>query len=190
MNRPDLWLCRHGETEWSRSGRHTSSTDLGLTPAGEEAARRCGAQLAELRFDLVLTSPLLRARTTAELAGHPDALVDGDAAEWDYGELEGLTTPEIRRTEPGWTIWQGKVPGGETVGDVAARADRLVERVRRQATERALLFGHGHLLRVVGARWLDLPGERGEQLRLGTATLCQLGWEREAPAIERWNIGS
>ncbi|HLM64438.1 MAG TPA: histidine phosphatase family protein [Acidimicrobiales bacterium] len=187
MTRPELWLCRHGETEWSRTGRHTSSTDLDLSDAGVDVARLVGKRLRAEQFDVVLTSPLRRARRTAELAGFPDADIDPDAVEWAYGDYEGRTTPEIRDDVPGWTIWRGTVPGGESPAEVAARADRLVERVRREAPERALLFAHGHFLRVLGARWLGLPPERGEQLKLDTATLSVLGWEREAPAIVRWN---
>jgi probable phosphoglycerate mutase len=186
--RPQLWLGRHGETEWSAGGRHTSRTDLDLTPAGEEQADLLAERLRGVRFDLVLTSPLRRARVTAVRAGFPDAEVEPAATEWAYGEYEGLTTSTIRESVPGWTIWHGAVPGGETADEVAARADRVVARVRERATERALLFAHGHFLRVLAARWLGMPASWGEHLKLGTGTLSVLGWERLAPAVEQWNV--
>jgi len=186
--RPTLWLCRHGETEWSHSGRHTSTTDLDLTPAGRVQAQRAGAVLREGDFGRVLRSPMHRARQTAELAGFPDAVVELDATEWAYGDYEGLTTDQIRERDPGWTIWRGVTPGGETAAEVAARADRVVAHVRGTGVARVLLFSHGHFLRVVGARWLGLPAEWGERLKLGTAALCELGWEREVPAVVQWNV--
>lgn len=185
--RPKLWLCRHGETEWSRSGRHTSRTDLDLTPVGRQQALRAGLVLREANSGLVLTSPLRRARATAELAGFPDAVVEPDAVEWDYGEYEGLTTDEIRRHDPDWTIWSGHVPGGETPEQVAARADRVVHRVRTAGVAQVLLFSHGHFLRVVAARWLGLDARWGERFVLDTATLSELGWMREAAAVVQWN---
>jgi broad specificity phosphatase PhoE len=188
VEHPVLWLCRHGETEWSRSGRHTSSTDLDLTAIGRNQALMAGAVLREVGFGLVLTSPLRRARITAELAGFPDALVEPDAVEWSYGDYEGLTTDQIREHDPGWTIWHGRVPGGEAPEQVAARADRVVERVRSSGVATALLFGHGHLLSVLAARWMGLGPEWGERLVLGTATLSELGWNRTAPAVVRWNL--
>jgi probable phosphoglycerate mutase len=187
-NRPQLWLGRHGETEWSATGRHTSRTDVALTPAGEKQADRLAARLQGVRFDLVLTSPMQRARVTATLVGFADAEVEPAATEWAYGEYEGLTTGTIRESAPGWTIWHGAVPGGETAAEVAARADSIVARVRAEAPERAVLFSHGHFLRVLAARWLGLPPEWGEHLKLGTATLSVLGWERLAPAVEEWNV--
>jgi broad specificity phosphatase PhoE len=185
--RPNLWVCRHGETEWSRAGRHTGVTDLDLTPHGRDQARQAGDTLRHECFGLVLTSPLRRARATAELAGYPDAEVEPDAVEWDYGEYEGLTTDQVRTKAPGWTIWHGEVPGGETAAAVAARADRVVARVRSAGAQQALVFSHGHFLRVLAARWLALGPEWGERLKLETATVSQLGWEREAPAVVRWN---
>ena len=151
-------------------------------------AQRAGIVLREGDFGLVLTSPMHRARQTAELAGFPDAVVEPDATEWAYGEYEGLTTDQIRERDPGWTIWRGVTPGGETAAEVAARADRVVAHVRGTGVARVLLFSHGHFLRVVAARWLGLPAEWGERLKLGTAALCELGWEREAPAVVQWNL--
>jgi probable phosphoglycerate mutase len=185
MSSSELWLVRHGETEWSRSGRHTSVTDLSLTDEGEQVAKGLAARLDGATFDLVLTSPRQRARRTAELAGFGGATVDEDLVEWAYGDYEGITTPQIRETVPGWTVWTHPSPGGETAAEVGARLDRVVERAR--SVERTLVFGHGHALRVLGARWLGLPVEAGAHFRLDTATLSVLGWDRETPAILRWN---
>lgn len=186
-HRPEVWLVRHGQTEWSRDGKHTSSTDLPLTPVGEEAARSLAARLDGEPFGLVLSSPLQRARTTAQLAGFASAELDDDLREWDYGAYEGITTPQIRETDPGWTLWTDGAPGGERPGDVEARVDRVVERIRSAGSERVLVFAHGHILRVLGARWVGLPVADGARLRLDTATVSVLGWERESPAIDRWN---
>ncbi len=179
-------MCRHGETEWSRDGRHTSTTDLPLTEAGEQVATTLAQRLAGTSFDLVLTSPRLRARRTAELAGFGDAVVDGDLVEWDYGDYEGVTTDEIRRTVPGWTVFTHPSPGGETAEQVGARLDRVVARARG-AGGRVLVFGHGHALRVLAARWLEQPVLDGRNLRLDTATISTLGFERETPVLLRWN---
>lgn len=184
---PQLWLVRHGETEWSRDHRHTSRTDLPLLPTGEAAARQLGPRLAEVGFGLVLTSPMRRARDTAALAGFAGAEVTGDAVEWDYGEYEGITTAEIRETVPGWSVWRSGAPGGELAGEVAARVDRVIDRVRSSDAERALLFAHGHLLRVLAARWLEQAPEEGSRYRLDTATVSVLGWERDTRVILRWN---
>jgi broad specificity phosphatase PhoE len=182
----ELWLVRHGPTEWSVAGRHTSTTDLPLLPEGEAAARGLGPRLAGTSFELVLTSPRLRARRTAELAGFPDAEVDEDLAEWEYGDYEGETTLEIQEQVPGWTIWSRPAPGGEPVEQVGARLDRVVSRVR--ATDgHVLAFGHGHALRALAARWLGLPVSEGRLLRLDTATVSVLGYERAAPVVLRWN---
>ena len=181
-----LWLVRHGETEWSRDGRHTSTTDLELTDEGERVARELAPRLAAQEFDLVLTSPRQRARRTADLAGFPDAQVDADLVEWDYGRYEGLTTATIRQTVPGWTVWANPVPGGETPQQVSDRLDRVVRRVEEAGGD-VLVFGHGHALRGLTARWLDLDVTEGRHFVLGTATLSILGWERGSPAIERWN---
>lgn len=186
-NRSDrVWLVRHGETEWSRDGRHTSTTDLELTPDGERVARELAPRLAAQDFDLVLTSPRRRARRTAELTGFADAEVDEDLVEWDYGQYEGLTTATIRETVPGWTVWSSPVPGGETPEQVSARLDRVVRRVSEVDGD-VLLFGHGHALRGLTARWLELEVAEGRHFILHTATLSTLGWERGYPAIERWN---
>jgi broad specificity phosphatase PhoE len=182
----EVWLVRHGETEWSRSGRHTSTTDLPLLPDGERVARGLHERLAGPEFALVLTSPRQRARRTAELAGYADAEVDDDLVEWTYGDYEGVTTEEIRRTVPGWTVWSAPCPGGESAADVSARLDRVVARVR-DAGGPALLFGHGHALRALTARWLGLPVTDGRLFRLDTATVSVLGHERESPVVLRWN---
>ena len=188
MSTGEVWLVRHGETEWSRDGRHTSVTDLPLTAHGEETARRTGERLAGEEFDLVLTSPRLRARRTAELVGQGDAEVDEDLVEWAYGDYEGITNAEVRKTVPGWTIWSHPAPGGETAGEVSTRLDRVVARVHDQAeTGRVLLIGHGHALRALTARWLGLPVTDGRLLRLDTATVSVLGYERDSPVVLRWN---
>lgn len=185
--RPELWLCRHGETEWSRDGRHTSRTDLPLTPDGEEQARRLASRLSAVTFDLVLTSPRRRSVDTAALAGFPAAAVEPAAEEWNYGEFEGLTTATIRETAPGWTVWTHPMPGGETAEQVAARADRVIDRVRRDARARALLFSHGHFLRVLAARWIEQPPTAGARFVLATGTVSVLGGEHEVSAISHWN---
>ncbi len=180
-----VWLIRHGETEWSAARRHTSVTDLALTPTGEETARELASALDQ-QFDLVLTSPRLRARTTAELAGFPRAEVCDDLVEWGYGDYEGLTAEQIRVSEPAWTVWTHPCPGGEPADQVAARLDRVVARAR-EARGDVLLFSHGHALRALAARWLGLPVSEGRLLRLDTATLSVLGFERETPVVLRWN---
>ena len=182
----DVWLVRHGQTEWSASGRHTSTTDLPLTRDGEAAARALAPRLAAASFDLVLTSPRERARRTAELAGFPSAQVDPDLVEWDYGDYEGVTTDEIRESVPGWTVWTHPCPGGETADEVAARLDRVVARCLAVDGD-VLLVSHGHALRAVAARWLLLPVTEGRLLKLDTGTVSVLGHEREQPVVLRWN---
>jgi broad specificity phosphatase PhoE len=186
----DAWLVRHGETEWARLGRHTGRTDVPLTDVGRDQARALGRRLAGHPFALLLTSPLSRAaETTAiagELAGFGRADVDPDLREWDYGDLEGRLTADIRTEFPGWTIWRGPWPGGETIDQVATRADRVIARARAVGGD-ALLVAHGHLLRVLAARWLGLPATSGSLFALGTASVSILGWEREAPVVELWN---
>jgi probable phosphoglycerate mutase len=182
----EVWLVRHGETEWSRAGRHTSVTDLPLTEEGTAVARGLRDRLHAHDFGLVLTSPRTRARTTAALAGFEDATVDEDLAEWAYGDYEGITTEEIRRTDPDWTVWTDGAPGGETAAQVAERLDRVVDRVRESESD-VLVFGHGHALRVLAARWLGLPVSEGRLFKLDTATVSILGYERETPVLLRWN---
>ena len=181
-----VWLVRHGETDWSRRRLHTSVTDVPLTDAGVEAARAVGERLAGRPFALVLTSPRLRARQTAELAGFPEALADDDLAEWAYGDYEGRSTEQIRRSVPGWTIWSHRAPGGETAAEVETRIDRVIARARAVHGD-VLLFGHAHSLRVLAARWLGEAAAEGRRYRLDTGTLSALGYERETPVIERWN---
>ena len=184
----ELWMVRHGETEWSRTGRHTGTTDLPLTEAGEAAASALRPRLAGVSFARVLASPLERARRTAALAGFPNAVPDPRLAEWDYGEYEGVTTPEIRRSVPGWTVWTHETPGGETAAQVTARLDALVADVR--ATEGpVLVFSHGHALRALAARWLRLPVTDGRLFMLDTGTISVLGFEHDEPAVRRWNCG-
>ena len=169
MTGPSVWLARHGETEWSRDGRHTSTTELPLTDAGVAAARALGRELGGHAFSLVLTSPRLRARHTAELAGHPAAEVDDDLAEWAYGSYEGITTATIRERFPGWTVWSHPSPDGETAEDVRVRVDRVIDRARAAAGD-VLLVGHSHCLRALAARWLGQPVADGRLYRLDTAT--------------------
>ncbi|MFT4082489.1 MAG: histidine phosphatase family protein [Nocardioides sp.] len=181
-----LYLVRHGATEWSESGRHTSVTDLPLLPAGEQAARALAPRLAGHDFAVVLTSPRRRARHTAELAGFPDAVVDEDLVEWCYGDYEGVTTEEIHRTDPGWTIWTGSTPGGETAAEVATRLDRVATAARARPGD-TLVFAHGHCLRALAARWLGLPVAEGRIFGLDTGTLSVLADDRGQPIVQRWN---
>jgi broad specificity phosphatase PhoE len=187
MTRPEIWLCRHGETEWSSDGRHTSRTDLPLTSTGIEQAGQLATRLSGVAFDLVLTSPRRRSVDTAALAGFPEAIVEPAAEEWDYGEAEGRTTTSIREEIPGWTVWTHPLPGAETPEQVGARADKVIERVQAEAPTRALLFSHAHFLRMLAARWIELPAAEGVRLLLDTATVSVLAWERDVRAIERWN---
>lgn len=179
-------LVRHGATEWSVSGQHTSATDLPLLPAGEQGGRDVAARLGAADFAEVLTSPLRRARHTAELAGFPDAEVCDDLFEWRYGDYEGRTTASIREQVPGWTLWTHGAPGGETAEQVAERCDRVVARIRA-ASGPVLVFAHGHVLRVLTARWLGLGPAEGRLFRLDTSTVSELGHERETPVLLRWN---
>lgn len=182
----EVWLVRHGATEWSSNGRHTSITDLPLLPEGEAGVQEIAARLAGQHFARVLTSPRQRARRTAELAGYPDAVVDHRLVEWAYGDYEGLTSPQIRELEPGWSLWTHAVPGGETATQVAARLDEVIAELRL-VEGMALIFGHGHSLRALAARWLGLDASAGQYFVLGTATLSILGWDKTSPAIELWN---
>ncbi len=185
--RPRVFVVRHGQTEWSRTGRHTGRTDLVLEPEGEAQAVAVGRALAGNRFAQVLSSPLARAAATCELAGFAGrAEVCAELVEWDYGAYEGRTTPEIRQDEPGWTLWAEGVPGGETAGEVGRRVDRVIERARAAAGD-TLCFAHGHVLRVLAARWVGLPPAGGRLFGLEAGTISVLGWEREVPIIDRWN---
>ena len=184
---PTLVLARHGATEWSRSGQHTGTTDVPLTEEGREQARRLGERLAGRQFALVLTSPLSRARETCELAGLGEqAQVEPDLHELGYGEYEGLTTDEIREQRPAWSVWRDGSPGGETPDQAGERADRVIARALEAGGDVAL-FAHGHMLRVLGARWIELPAAYGGNLALGTGAVCELGYERERRALVLWN---
>jgi broad specificity phosphatase PhoE len=184
-----VYLVRHGETEWARLGRHTGRTDIPLTDIGRDQARALGRRLADHPFALVLSSPLSRAAETARLAGYGDRMQeDDDLREWDYGKLEGRLTDDIRTEYPDWSIWTGPWPGGETVDEVGTRADHVLARILDPAvTGDALIFSHGHFLRVLAARWLGLPPSSGGIFALGTATLSILGWDRANRVVESWN---
>jgi broad specificity phosphatase PhoE len=185
----EIYLIRHGETAWSLSGQHTSRTDLPLTDEGRQRAAALGAKLAGHDFALVLSSPMRRALETCRLSGF-EAQIDPNLREWDYGGYEGLTSDEIHKTSPGWTIWTGTPPGGESADQVGARADRVIERalgtLAREEGDVAL-FGHGHMLRVLAARWLELAPDSGKLLALDTGSLSVLGWERSVRVIRMWN---
>ena len=190
--RSRVWVIRHGETEWSRLGKHTGREDVPLTVEGEAAARALADRLAGRHFDRVLTSPRTRARRTAELAGFPDAAVVDDLVEWDYGKDEGLTTAEIREDRPGWTVWSMGPRSGETVEEVGARADRVLSRIAAELAADGgdiVLVGHAHFLRMVTARRLGLPPAAGALFRLDTATVSRLGTEHDRPAVVAWNVG-
>jgi broad specificity phosphatase PhoE len=182
---PDVLLIRHGETTWSASGQHTGRTDLPLTERGRQQAEALGVAVASFPVTRTLTSPLQRATETSRLAGLGGTEVD-DLREWDYGDYEGRTTAEIREDVPGWTVWDCPVPGGERLDQVAARADRVIEAIEAAGGNVAIV-SHGHFLRVLAARWLQLPAVEGRRLTLDTATLSLLGHEREVRAIRRWN---
>ena len=182
-----VWLVRHGETEWSKSGQHTGRTDIPLTAAGEEQGRALGRHLAGRPFALVLTSPLSRARETCRLAGYGDvAQVSDDLLEWNYGVYEGRTTAAIRVEEPGWSIWTTTVAQGESVEQVGERARRVIARAEAASGDVAL-FAHAHVLRILGACWMGLPPVHGRNLTLGTASISVLGYERENRVVQVWN---
>ncbi len=187
-----VFLIRHGETERSVTHRHTGRTDIPLTEEGRRQAKKLGARLAGERFALVLISPLQRALETARLAGFAvgnegnGTDLEPDLVEWDYGAYDNLTAVEIRRERPGWTPWEGGFPGGEALEDLEARADRVLARIRPVEGDVAL-FAHGHILRVVTARWLEQPAVTAARYYMSTATLSVLGWERETSVIDRWN---
>ena len=181
-------IVRHGETEWSRDGRHTGTTDIPLTDHGRDQARAAAGLVRALPIDRVRCSPLARARETCALLGLPlEPELDPDLVEWDYGAYEGITTAEIRGTVPDWTVWFGGCPGGETPEQVAARVDRVIA-AARAAGGTTLVVAHGHVLRVLTARWLGLPAQDGRFFRLDTATVSVLGWERETQVLLSWNV--
>ena len=183
-----IWLVRHGETEWSRSGAHTGRTDIPLTETGREKAAAVGRWFAGRPLALVLSSPLSRALDTCKLAGYGDhAELDHDLLEWDYGDYEGRTTSEIRKERPDWSLWVDGVPHGETIAQVSTRADRVISRVLREEGDVAL-FAHGHILRILTARWLDLEPDAGRLFALATASVSGLGYERETRVITQWNL--
>ena len=182
-----LFLVRHGETPWSAGGRHTGWTDIPLNDNGIEQAERLGERLAGYTFKAVFSSPLSRALETCRIGGLGDvAVIDPDLREWNYGEFEGRTTDEIREEIPGWTIWTARINSGESVDDVGRRADRVLARVLEVDGD-AAIFGHGHALRILAARWLELEPAAGALFELSTATISRLGWERERRVIELWN---
>ncbi len=184
----ELWLVRHGETEWSLSGAHTGRTDLPLTDAGRQRAIALAACLAGRHFALVLTSPLQRALDTCRLAGYGDtAQPEPNLREWDYGDYEGRTTVEIRKNAPDWSLWVDGVPNGESIGQVAARAQAVIDRAL-EASGDVALFAHGHILRILTACWLGLPAADGRLFALGTGSLSTLGYERETHVITLWNF--
>jgi broad specificity phosphatase PhoE len=183
----NLFAIRHGETAWSLSGQHTGTTDLPLTDNGRRLAERIRPVLAREAFALVLVSPLRRARETCELAGLGDAaVIEPDLVEWNYGDYEGLTPKQIRATAPGWLVFRDGCPGGEAPEQVGARADRVIARARAAEGD-VVLFAHGHVLRVLAARWLGLPPGHGQHFLLDTGTLSVLGHYRDVPAVKIWN---
>lgn len=185
--KPEVILARHGETEWSVNGRHTGRTDIPLTENGRRQAQALRPALADRDFALVLASPLTRALETCRLAGLGDrAEIDADLLEWDYGEYEGVKTAEIRETRPDWVLFDDGCPGGETAEDVGARVDRVIERAKAADGDVAL-FAHGHVLRVLAARWCELAPREAQRLALTTGTLSALSWEHEWTVIARWN---
>ena len=182
----EVWLVRHGETEWSRSGQHTGTSDLPMTEAGERAATALRDLLAGTSFDLILSSPLVRARRTAELAGFAEASIDADLVEWDYGDYEGRTRIDIQDERPDWSIWTDGAPNGESPEDISARVDRVIDKCHAVGG-RVLLFAHGHVLRTFAARWIEQPVTVGAHLPLDTAKLCVLAYDRGTPTLDRWN---
>lgn len=187
----ELWLIRHGETEWSLNRKHTSRTDVGLTDRGRQRAEELREYLAGTQFAAVFTSPMKRARETCAIAGFGDvARVDEGLMEWDYGVHEGRTTEEIRAELPGWSVWKDEIVGGETVEQVGERADGMIERALvAGAGRRVALFAHAHILRILAARWIGLDAHDGRLFVLGTGSVSVLGWERETRVIEAWNRG-
>jgi probable phosphoglycerate mutase len=186
----ELWLIRHGETEWSLSGAHTSRTDISLTDHGRVRAEELKAFLKGKEFAAVFTSPMQRARETCKIAGYGDvAVVDEGLREWDYGIFEGKTTKEIRVDHPNWSVWKDEIIDGETVEHVGERADGVIARSLAAAGDdgQVALFAHAHILRILAARWIGLPATGGSLLALGTGSLSVLGFERETRVIKSWN---
>jgi broad specificity phosphatase PhoE len=185
--KPELVLVRHGETAWSRDGRHTGKTDIPLTEEGHRQAKALGPELKPWTFALVLTSPLQRATETCRLAGYGKrAQIRLELIEWDYGRYEGMTTKQITQTRPDWSLWRDGGPGGEKAADVGRRVDRVIAEIRATKGD-VLIFAHGHVLRVLTARWLGEPPQTGRHYMLQTAALCVLGYEHNDPVIRRWN---
>jgi broad specificity phosphatase PhoE len=185
-----LVLVRHGETEWSKSGQHTGRTDIPLTDLGREQARRLGRALAGRTFSRVVSSPLSRALETARLAGFGDRVeILPDLQEWDYGVYEGRRRVDIDVDEPGWTVWSRPITGGESLGQVGGRADRVIEQLLPIGGD-VLVFSHGHFLRILGARWIEAEPLLASRLELATATISELGWETDRRVIEGWNGGT
>lgn len=188
----ELWLMRHGETEWSLSGAHTSRTDIPLTDHGRKRAEELRDYLKETQFAKVLVSPMQRARETCEIAGFgAQAEVEEDLREWDYGESEGKTTKEMRAkyNKPDWSVWTDPILGGEAVEHVGERADAVIARALEAGSGKVALFAHAHILRILAARWIGLPAVGGKMFGLGTGSVSVLGWERETRVISRWNRG-
>ena len=188
----ELWLVRHGETEWSLNGKHTSRTDIPLTERGRERAVELRDYLKGTKFDAVFVSPMKRARETCAIAGFGDvAVVTDGLKEWDYGVYEGKTTREIQAEIPGWSVWKNEIVGGETVEHVGERADGVIAQALAVAPDggKVALFAHAHILRILGARWVGLAAEEGSLLALGTGSVSVLGWERETRVIQSWNRG-
>jgi probable phosphoglycerate mutase len=181
----EIWLLRHAETEWSRDGRHTGRTDVPLTEAGRDRARALRERIARREFAMVLSSPLSRARETAELAGLDPQLRE-DLVEFDYGAYEGITTAQIREQQPGWYLWRDGCPGGETADDVGRRVDRIIDEALTAGGDVALV-AHGHVLRALAARWVEEPAAFGGRLQLDTGAVCIVGFEREVRVIRHWN---
>jgi broad specificity phosphatase PhoE len=183
----ELWLIRHGETEWSLSGAHTSRTDIPLTDRGRERARKIKEYLQGKNFSMVLTSPMQRARETCRIAGFGDvAQIDKDLVEWDYGVYEGRTTKDIQKEVPGWSVWTSPIVGGETLDQVAERAKRVIARAAAKGGSVAL-FAHGHILRILAACWIESPPIMGSRLALSTGAVSTLGFEHQTRVITMWN---
>lgn len=187
-SRPELWLIRHGETEWSATGQHTGRTDIALNEEGRREARRLGDRLAKCRFTRVITSPLQRAAETCRLAGYRDGVEHwNDLVEWDYGDYEGITTEQVQADRPGWIIWKDGVPNGETAAEVGRRADRVISALA-DTDGHVALFGHGHMLRILAARWLGLAPADGRLLAMDAGSVSWLGYEHDMAVVQQWNL--